>query len=55
MDTIKGEEIFNLNGTKAFIREFYNINGFNVPGVDEEQDVNIETLLETYKTEDYDY
>ena len=55
MDTIKGEEIFHLNGTKAFIKEFYNINGFHVDGVDEDQDVNIESLLDTYKTEDYDY
>lgn len=55
MDTIKGEDIFNLKGTKAFIKEFYNINGFHVDGVDEDQDVDIEALLNTYKTEDYDY
>lgn len=55
MDTIKGDEIFNLKGTKAFIKEFYNINGFDVDGIDEEQDVDIEALLKTYKTEDYDY
>ena len=55
MDTITGDEIFNLKGTKAFIKEFYNINGFEVDGVDEDQDVDIESLLNTYKTEDYDY
>lgn len=55
MDTITGDQIFNLKGTKAFIKEFYNINGFEVDGVDEDQDVDIEALLKTYKTEDYDY
>ena len=55
MDTIKGEDIFNLKGTKAFIKEFYNINGFMVDGVDPDQDIDIDKLLETYKTEDYDY
>ncbi len=55
MNTITGDQIFNLKGTKAFIKEFYNINGFEVEGVDEEQDVDIEALLKTYKTEDYDY
>ncbi len=55
MDTITGDQIFNLKGTKAFIKEFFNINGFEVDGVDEDQDVDIEALLKTYKTEDYDY
>ena len=55
MDTITGDQIFNLKGTKAFIKEFYNINGFEVDGVDEDLDVDIEALLKTYKTENYDY
>jgi enoyl-[acyl-carrier protein] reductase/trans-2-enoyl-CoA reductase (NAD+) len=43
-DAYENEKIFQLEGTQQFIDEFYQINGFHLPGVDYEQDVNLEHL-----------
>lgn len=39
-----GQKIFDLQGTKDFIDEFYRINGFRIEGVDYNQDVDLEAL-----------
>lgn len=44
MEELSDEEILNLNGTKDFIKEFYNINGFRVDNVDYEADVDIDKI-----------
>ncbi len=44
---------FNLIGTKMFINEFYNINGFSVEGINEDEDVDLVSLLTTYQTSNY--
>jgi enoyl-[acyl-carrier protein] reductase/trans-2-enoyl-CoA reductase (NAD+) len=36
-----GQAIFNLQGTKDFIKEFYQINGFKIDGVDYEKDLDL--------------
>jgi enoyl-[acyl-carrier protein] reductase / trans-2-enoyl-CoA reductase (NAD+) len=41
---LENEKIFDLNGTKLFIDEFYKIHGFNLPGVNYEADVDMDTL-----------
>ncbi|WP_025725238.1 trans-2-enoyl-CoA reductase family protein [Acholeplasma granularum] len=46
-------EFLKLEGTKLFIKEFYNINGFSVDGINEELDVDLEKLIENYKTNNY--
>ncbi len=43
----------NLTGTKLFIQEFYNINGFSVEGIDEDAEVDLEALIEQYQTDKY--
>ncbi len=45
MNTYTDEELLNLQGMKDFIKEFYNINGFRVDGIDYEQEVDIDSLL----------
>ena len=44
-----------LKGTKMFINEFYNINGFKVEGINYDEEVDIDELINLYKTEDYVY
>jgi enoyl-[acyl-carrier protein] reductase/trans-2-enoyl-CoA reductase (NAD+) len=36
-----GQAIFNLQGTKDFIKEFYQINGFKLDGVDYDLDLDL--------------
>lgn len=48
MQTLSDQEILNLAGTKEFLKEFYQINGFQVEGVDYNQDVDLEKLVQTY-------
>jgi enoyl-[acyl-carrier protein] reductase/trans-2-enoyl-CoA reductase (NAD+) len=43
-DKHENESIFSLAGTQQFIDEFYQINGFNIPGVDYETDVDLDQL-----------
>jgi enoyl-[acyl-carrier protein] reductase/trans-2-enoyl-CoA reductase (NAD+) len=40
----QGTSIFSLEGTQQFIDEFYQINGFRIPGVNYEEDVDLSTL-----------
>lgn len=47
-------KFFDLVGTKMFINEFYNINGFSVEGIDEEADIDIPDLLNIYQTKHYE-
>ncbi|MFZ9704087.1 MAG: enoyl-ACP reductase FabV [Bacilli bacterium] len=42
--TLENESIFQLNGTKQFIDEFYQIHGFRLPGVNYEADVDMDQL-----------
>jgi enoyl-[acyl-carrier protein] reductase/trans-2-enoyl-CoA reductase (NAD+) len=46
METIKDDTIFELNGTKMFLDEFYQINGFNYDIIDYEEEVDLEALSE---------
>jgi enoyl-[acyl-carrier protein] reductase/trans-2-enoyl-CoA reductase (NAD+) len=43
-DRYENDTIFELKGTQQFIDEFYHIHGFNLPGVDYEQDVDLDQL-----------
>jgi enoyl-[acyl-carrier protein] reductase/trans-2-enoyl-CoA reductase (NAD+) len=55
MNSLDDEAILKLNGTKEFLKEFYQINGFDMDGVDYEKDVNLEKLIQTYKPNDYNF
>jgi enoyl-[acyl-carrier protein] reductase/trans-2-enoyl-CoA reductase (NAD+) len=48
MSFVTDQSVFDLNGTKMFLKEFYQINGFNVDGIDYDKDVNLEDLLQQY-------
>lgn len=48
-----GQTFLDLAGTKLFLKEFYQINGFDVEGIDPELDIDLESLLEQYKTDKY--
>jgi enoyl-[acyl-carrier protein] reductase / trans-2-enoyl-CoA reductase (NAD+) len=43
-DRYDGDKIFTLDGTKQFITEFYQINGFRIPDVDYEANVDLDYL-----------
>lgn len=43
-DAYENEAIFDLKGTQQFIDEFYQINGFKLPGFDYDQDVDLDQL-----------
>jgi len=53
MLTLQDDEILNLPGTKSFLQEFYEINGFNIDGIDYDQDVDIEAYIEQYVSTDF--
>jgi enoyl-[acyl-carrier protein] reductase/trans-2-enoyl-CoA reductase (NAD+) len=38
------ENIFSLPGTQQFIEEFYQIHGFRIPGVNYDEDINLDAL-----------
>jgi enoyl-[acyl-carrier protein] reductase/trans-2-enoyl-CoA reductase (NAD+) len=44
MEVYDNEKLFSLNGTQMFISEFYQIHGFGIAGVNEIEDVNLDTL-----------
>lgn len=46
MMRLSNEELLQLNGTKIFLRDFYQINGFEFDSIDYTQEVNIESLSE---------
>lgn len=43
-DRYENERIFELQGTQQFIDEFYNIHGFRLPGVNYDEDVDLDAL-----------
>lgn len=47
------QSFLDLEGTKLFLDEFYQINGFNVPGVNTDQEIDLDALQTTYKTDKY--
>ena len=49
METLSDEELLKLPGTKEFLKEFFQINGFEIPGVDYTKDIDITTYAETYQ------
>lgn len=53
MNSLNDQAILDLNGTKEFLKEFYQINGFDMDGVDYEKDVDIDRLIKTYKPDNY--
>jgi enoyl-[acyl-carrier protein] reductase / trans-2-enoyl-CoA reductase (NAD+) len=55
MSSFDDQDVLNLKGAKLFIKEFFNINGFNVDGINYDEDVDIEKLIKDYKTKDYQY
>src|SRR5690606_32596786 len=48
-----GQEFLDLEGTKLFLSEFYQINGFDVEGIDPEAEIDLDALLEQFKTNKY--
>jgi enoyl-[acyl-carrier protein] reductase/trans-2-enoyl-CoA reductase (NAD+) len=44
MTTLSNDELLTLNGTKMFLRDFYQINGFEFDEIDYTKDVDIDTL-----------
>lgn len=46
MMRLSNEELLQLNGTKIFLRDFYQINGFEFDSIDYTQEVDIESLSE---------
>ena len=48
-----GQEFLDLEGTKLFLSEFYQINGFDVDSIDPEAEIDLDALQEQYKTSKY--
>jgi enoyl-[acyl-carrier protein] reductase/trans-2-enoyl-CoA reductase (NAD+) len=44
MTTLSNESLLNLEGTKMFLRDFYQINGFEFDEIDYELDIDIDKL-----------
>jgi enoyl-[acyl-carrier protein] reductase/trans-2-enoyl-CoA reductase (NAD+) len=44
MNRLTNDELLQLNGTKMFLRDFYQINGFEFDSIDYSKEVDIETL-----------
>ena len=44
MTTLSNEALLQLNGTKIFLRDFYQINGFEFDSIDYSKDIDLETL-----------
>jgi enoyl-[acyl-carrier protein] reductase / trans-2-enoyl-CoA reductase (NAD+) len=55
MNSLDDQAILDLNGTKEFLKEFYQINGFDMDDVDYEDDVNLDELIQTYKPDNYNF
>jgi enoyl-[acyl-carrier protein] reductase/trans-2-enoyl-CoA reductase (NAD+) len=45
MYSLSLEEVLNLKGGKLFLKEYYQLNGFNVDGVDYNADIDLESLI----------
>jgi enoyl-[acyl-carrier protein] reductase/trans-2-enoyl-CoA reductase (NAD+) len=46
MTTLSNDEILELEGTKMFLRDFYQINGFEFDNIDYNEEVDIQSLSE---------
>ena len=44
MTTLSNDELLKLHGTKIFLRDFYQINGFEFDSIDYSKDVDLKTL-----------
>lgn len=53
MHTLNDHDLLNLLGMQAFLKEFYQINGFEIDGIDYEKDVNLDELIATYVPSNY--
>ncbi len=49
MHNLSDKEILDYEGTKLFLKEFYQINGFDIENIDYDKEVDLESLIETYK------
>lgn len=47
MHTMKDDTLMDLEGTKHFLTTFYQINGFNYDAIDYNEDINLDTLVNT--------
>lgn len=45
MNSLSNEQLLNLNGTKEFVKEFYQMNGFMYDNVNYDEEVDIDKLL----------
>ncbi|QMS84722.1 enoyl-ACP reductase FabV [Candidatus Xianfuyuplasma coldseepsis] len=52
MEHVTKENLFSLQGTKDFIHEFFQINGFNIDSIDYEADVDIDEYVTKYVPKD---
>ncbi len=48
MHDYANEKLFKLTGTKMFLNEFYQINGFDVDGINYDDDIEISKLIDKY-------
>ena len=48
MFELKEDEILKASGTKYFLKTFFEINGFDVEGIDYDKDVDIDSLIDRY-------
>ncbi|MDO9629050.1 MAG: enoyl-[acyl-carrier-protein] reductase FabV [Acholeplasmataceae bacterium] len=48
MHTISNEDLLNLKGTKMFLKDIYQINGFEFDNINYEEDVDIDALSELH-------
>jgi len=53
MMSYNNKDVFKLQGTTDFLQEFYEINGFQVEGINYDQDVDIEQFILDYVPTDY--
>lgn len=48
MNSLDDEAILSLPGTKAFLEEFFQINGFSIDSIDYDQDIDLEEYKSNY-------
>lgn len=48
MNNLSDDEILSFEGTKKFLKEFYQINGFMIDGIDYSEEVDLEQLTKKY-------
>jgi len=53
MKSLDDTELFELQGTKDFLQEFYEINGFQIEGIDYNKDVDIDQYVLDFVPTDY--